>query len=642
MRRVSISVTFVVTAVAVVLFSASPSSQGRRIGRLEVEDIGAREAAAREVLVKFRTPPQPAQLGQLATEADAESMQPVGRTGIVRVLSRTRSAAALIAAFAQRPDVAFAEANYVVRALSEPSDPLFPQLWGLKNIGQPINGGAAGTIGADMRAADAWELSVGSASNVVAIVDTGIDYTHSDLAPNMWSAPAPFTVIIRGVPITCQAGTHGFNAITRTCDPMDDHNHGTHVAGTIGAVGNNANGVTGVNWVTSMMGLKFLDAGGSGTTADAIDLIDFAIQVKQIFAASGGANIRILSNSWGGGDFSQALLDEINAAAAEDMLFVAAAGNNGLPNDIIPMYPASYAAPNVIAVAATTNTDARASFSNYGVKTVHLGAPGASILSTLRGGAYGFQSGTSMATPHVSGAAALTLSHCALNTATLKTALIESVDQIPALLTKTMTGGRLNVLKTLQSCSTPPGVPTNVIASAGDRQIRLSWSTVVGATSYRVKRSTSAGGPYTTVTSNRQNASVHRHRSQQRNHVLLRRVGGELPWRKWPLCGDVGHTEATCGSRGLSPDGAQLCRRRSTSDDIGYNEKSGNRFGRPVDDTLLPIRKHEPGAYRHGADDSAECAAARARRHLIGVAHARNPVNTIARLALRDREGRRR
>ncbi len=502
MRRVSIGVTFVVTAVAVLLLSASPSSQGRRIGRLEVEDIGAREAAAREVLVKFRTPPQPAQLGQLAAEADAEGMQPVGRTGIVRVLSRTRSAAALIAALAQRPDVAFAEPNFIVRALSEPSDPFFPQLWGLKNIGQPINGGAAGTIGADMRAAGAWELSVGSTANVVAIVDTGIDYTHSDLAPNMWSAPAPFTVIIRGVPITCQAGTHGFNAITRTCDPMDDHNHGTHVAGTIGAVGNNANGVTGVNWITSMMGLKFLDAGGSGTTADAIDLVDFAIQVKQIFAASGGANIRILSNSWGGGDFSQALFDEINAAAAEDMLFVAAAGNNGLPNDIIPMYPASYAAPNVIAVAATTNTDARASFSNYGVKTVHLGAPGASILSTLRGGAYGFQSGTSMATPHVSGAAALTLSHCALNTATLKTALIESVDQIPALLTKTITGGRLNVLRTLQSCSAPPGVPTNVTASAGDRQIRLSWSTVVGATSYRVKRSTSAGGPYTTVASN--------------------------------------------------------------------------------------------------------------------------------------------
>ena len=405
MRRISAGGTVVVAALAVLLLSVSTSSQGRRIGRLEVEDIGAREAAAREVLVKFQGPPQPAQIGQLAAEANAEDMRPVGRTGVIRVLSRTRSAAALLAALAKRPDIAFVEPNYVVRALSEPSDPLFPQLWGLKNIGQPINGGIAGTAGADMHAAEAWDLAIGSAANVVAVVDTGIDYTHSDLAPNIWSAPAPFTVNIRGVAITCQAGTHGFNAITQTCDPMDDHNHGTHVAGTIGAVGNNGAGVTGVNWITSMMGLKFLDAGGTGTIADAIDAIDFALQVKQIFAGSGGANIRILSNSWGGGDFSQALLDQINAAADEEMLFVAAAGNNGLPNDLVPMYPASYTAPNMVAVAATTNTDGRASFSNYGKNTVHLGAPGVNILSTVRGGTYGFASGTSMATPHVSGAA---------------------------------------------------------------------------------------------------------------------------------------------------------------------------------------------------------------------------------------------
>jgi subtilisin family serine protease len=502
MRRVSFGVTFVVTAAAVLLLSASPSSQGRRNGRHEVESIGARDAVAREVLVKLHDPLQPGQLGQLATDIDAESLQPVGRSGIFRVVSRTRSAAALVAALRNRTDVAFAEPNYIVHALSDPSDPLFPQLWGLKNIGQPVNGGAPGTAGADMRAAEAWSYTVGSAANVVAILDTGIDYTHTDIAPNMWSAPAAFTVVIGGVPITCQAGTHGFNAITRTCDPMDDHNHGTHVAGTIGAAGNNANGVTGVNWVTSMMGLKFLDSSGSGTTADAIDLIDFARQVKQIFAASGGANIRVLNNSWGGGDFTQALLDQINGAAAEEMLFVAAAGNNGLPNDIFPAYPASYAAPNVIAVAATTNTDARPFFSNYGVKTVHLGAPGADILSTQRNGAYGFSSGTSMAAPHVSGAAALTLSHCVLDTTTLKSALVDTVDQVPSMLTKTISGGRLNVLKALESCSEPPGVPTNVVASGGDRQVRLTWSAAERAITYRVKRSTNSGGPYTTVASN--------------------------------------------------------------------------------------------------------------------------------------------
>ena len=501
MRRISFGVTFVVTAVAVLLLSASPSSQGRRIGRHEVENIGARDAVAREILVKFREPLQPGQIGQLAADIDAESVQPVGRSGIFRVVSRTRSAAALVAALANRTDVAFAEPNYIVHALSDPSDPLFPELWGLKNIGQPING-VAGTAGADMRAAEAWSLTVGSASHVVGIVDTGIDYTHPDIAPNMWSAPAAFTVVIGGVPITCQAGTHGFNAITRTCDPMDDHNHGTHVAGTIGAAGNNANGVTGVNWVTSMMGLKFLGADGSGTTADVIDLIDFARQVKQIFAASGGANIRVLNNSWGGGDFTQALLDQINGAAADEMLFVAAAGNNGFPNDVFPAYPANYAAPNVISVAATTNTDARAFFSNYGAKTVHLGAPGFDILSTHRNGAYGFSSGTSMAAPHVSGAAALALSHCALDTVTLKAALVETVDQVSSLLTKTISGGRLNVLRTLESCSEPPGVPTNVVARGGDRQVKVTWSAGTGAISYRVKRSTTSGGPYTTVASN--------------------------------------------------------------------------------------------------------------------------------------------
>jgi subtilisin family serine protease len=502
MRRVSAGVTVVVGALAVLVLSVSTSSQGRRIGRLEIEDIGAREAAAREILVKFHEPPQPAQLGRLAADADSEDMQPVGRAGVFRIRSRTRSVAALLAAFAKRPDIAFAEPNYVVRTMSEPSDPFFPALWALRNFGQPVNGRPAGTIGADMRAAEAWNLAIGSASNVIAVVDTGIDYTHSDIAPNMWSAPAPFTVTIAGIAITCQAGTHGFNAIARTCDPMDDHDHGTHVAGTIGAAGNNGVGVIGVNWVTSLLGLKFLDAGGSGTVADAIDAIDFALQVKRIFAASGGANVRVLSNSWGGAEFSQALLDQIDAAAEEEMLFVAAAGNSGLPNDIIPMYPANYSAPNVVAVAATTNTDARAFFSNYGKNTVHLGAPGADFLSTVRGGAYRFMSGTSMAAPHVSGAAALTLSHCPLSTSNLKIALVDSVDPLPSMATTTISGGRLNVRKALQSCSELPGTPSNVTAIGGDAQIKLAWSAVASATSYRVKRSTGSGGPYTTVSAN--------------------------------------------------------------------------------------------------------------------------------------------
>ena len=294
----------------------------------------------------------------------------------------------------------------------------------MRNLGQTLLcgsgcfGSPTGTAGADISADFAWDVSTGSRANVVAVVDTGIDYNHPDLAANVWSAPTSFTVNIGGTLITCAAGTHGFNAITNTCNPLDDNDHGSHTSGTIGAVGNNGIGVSGVNWVASIMGSKFLDASGSGTTAGAINAIDFTIQAKAIFGA--GANVRVLSNSWGGGGFSQALLDEINKANTNNMLFVAAAGNASANNDVTPNYPSNYAAPNVMAVAATDNRDARASFSNYGRTTVHLGAPGVDVLSTTRNNTYKYFSGTSMATPHVAGAAALVLSMCSLDTAGVK------------------------------------------------------------------------------------------------------------------------------------------------------------------------------------------------------------------------------
>jgi subtilisin family serine protease len=195
-------------------------------------------------------------------------------------------------------------------------------------------------------------ISTGSRANVVAVVDTGIDYNHQDLSANVWSAPTSFTIMIGSNNITCLAGSHGFNALNNTCDPLDDNNHGSHTSGTIGAVGNNGVGVAGVNWTASIMGVKFLNAAGSGSTAGAINSIEFTIQAKQIFGPD--ANVRVLSNNWGGGGFSQALLDEINRANANNMLFVAAAGNNGSNNDISAFYPASYNAPNVVAVARRT------------------------------------------------------------------------------------------------------------------------------------------------------------------------------------------------------------------------------------------------------------------------------------------------
>ncbi len=420
--------------------------------QMQTEPINGHEAVAGEVLVRFRTNPA-ASLAQIQTAGDIVKTKRVGGiAGLYLLHSRSKDARLLVQQLSSRVDVLYAEPNFVVHAINTPNDPGFPQLWGLQNTGQ-----FSGTPGADISAVLAWDISTGSRNNVVAVVDTGIDYTHPDLAANVWSAPASFTVTVGGVSITCSAGTHGFNAITNVCDPMDDHSHGSHVSGTIGAVGNNSIGVVGVNWVTSIMGVKFLDSTGTGTFAGAIDAIEFAVQAKAAFAQTHTANVRVLSNSWGSTGFSQGLSDEINRAAANGMLFVAAAGNSLSDNDQTPFYPASYAAPNIIAVAATDFGDQLASFSNYGHTSVHLGAPGVNILSTTLGGTYQYFSGTSMATPHVSGAAMLLLSVCPVNTATLKTLLTGNVDLLPSLVSNTISGGRLNVNRAVRSCLAAAG-----------------------------------------------------------------------------------------------------------------------------------------------------------------------------------------
>jgi subtilisin family serine protease/uncharacterized membrane protein len=503
MRRRTVGFLCVLVA-AVSSIWLPTSAQGP--GSAGVERVGGRDARAREVLVRFRRAPRAADLASVTGDADVDAVARIGRTGLYRLRSKTLDTAALMARLSRRGDIEYAEPNYMVRIVTAPNDPMFSSLWGLENVGQPV-GGLPGVPGADIRATAAWDVSLGSPDTVVAVIDTGIDYTHEDLAANIWTAPSSFTVNAGGGPITCAAGTHGFNAIQRTCDPMDDHNHGTHVAGTIGAVGDNQRGVAGVNWTTRMMAIKFLNADGAGSIADAISGIEFAIGAKQAFAASNAADIRVLSNSWGGAGFSQALLDEINAARNADMLFVAAAGNNSFNNDIFPSYPASYAAENVVAVAATNNLDARAWFSNYGAQSVHLAAPGDTILSTTIGNAYQAFSGTSMATPHVSGAAALVLSVCQLDTAGLKDALIGTVDGVAGLTGLTITGGRLNVHSAVHSCLAPPPTPQNLVAASGDNRALLSWTASLGATRYVVKRAMASGGPYTAVASNVKGAS---------------------------------------------------------------------------------------------------------------------------------------
>jgi len=299
------------------------------------------------------------------------------------------------------PNVEYAEPNYIVHTTLMPNDVNFSNLWGLNNVGQ-----TGGTPDADIDAPEAWDLQTGSNNVVIAVIDTGVDYTHEDLSSNMWTNPNE--IPNNGIDDDGNGfidDVLGWNFANNTNDPFDDYGHGTHVAGTIGAVGNNNIGVAGVNWNVKIMPIKFLGSSGSGTTAGAISSVQYTTLM--------GANI--MSNSWGGGGFSQALKDAISAANDKGILFVAAAGNDYSDNDVSPFYPASYDVPNVVAVAATDYNDLIAVFSNYGATSVHLGAPGVDIYSTVPKGTcilcdpsgYTYLSGTSMATPHVAGVVAL-------------------------------------------------------------------------------------------------------------------------------------------------------------------------------------------------------------------------------------------
>ncbi len=320
-----------------------------------------------------------------------------------------------------------------------PNDTNFKLQWGLNNDGSQGVAAQPGKKGADIRAPQAWSMGTGSRNIVVAIVDTGIDYNHPDLRGNLWVKPKDSAG---------EADTYGFNAIDGTLNPLDDNGHGTHVAGIIGASGNNAAGVAGVNWTVSMMGIKFLSSQGSGTTADAITGIYWAVDH--------GAHV--LNNSWGGPGFTQALDDAIAYANSKGVVFVAAAGNDRGQNlDQKPTYPASYKQPNMVVVAATTNKDQLASFSNIGANTVHIAAPGEDIYSTYLKGTYKKLSGTSMATPFVTGAIALLLSREPnLSVAEIKERLMTSSDKLSSLRSKIIKGGgRLNVLNLLSNTVVP-------------------------------------------------------------------------------------------------------------------------------------------------------------------------------------------
>jgi subtilisin family serine protease len=360
-------------------------------------------------------------------------------------MGATKERGKTLRALKREANIQYAEPDYILRINSAPNDSAFNSLWGLNNSGQ-----TGGTADADIDAAEAWDYGTGSSNVVVAVIDTGVDYNHPDLAANMWTNPGETPG--DGIDNDGNGYTddvYGINSITGSGDPWDDHSHGTHCSGTIGGVGNNGIGVAGVCWNVKIMALKFLSSGGSGSSSDAITCIQYAIDK--------GAHI--MSNSWGGGGYSQALYDAIEAAKNAGILFVAAAGNSGVNTDSSPHYPSSYTNANVLSVAATDHNDQLASFSNYGAVSVDVAAPGVAVYSTVPNNSYASYSGTSMATPHVAGLAALIKStNPALDWSGLKAQILDTADPLAVLDGKVLTGGRINAYNAVTN--NPPPVVT--------------------------------------------------------------------------------------------------------------------------------------------------------------------------------------
>ena len=305
--------------------------------------------------------------------------------------------------YRNNPNVVYAEHDQIV-GISSTNDTSFNELWGLHNTGQNVNG-TVGTADADMNVVEAWANTgvTGSNSVVIAVIDSGVQYNHPDLINNMWVNPGE----IAGNGVDDDGNgyiddVYGINAITNSGDPMDDNNHGTHVAGTIAAVGQNSAGITGVSQQAKILACKFLSASGSGSSSDSLKCLDYIYDLKM-----SGVNIVVSNNSWGGGGATQAVSDAIELHKNAGILFIAAAGNSSNNNDLNPHYPSNYFQPNLISVAATDQNDNQASFSNYGRRSVHVGAPGVNIYSAIVGSTYSHLQGTSMAAPHVAGLAAL-------------------------------------------------------------------------------------------------------------------------------------------------------------------------------------------------------------------------------------------
>ncbi len=418
-----------------------------------------------------------ADAASLAAAPFASSVKALG-FGIYSVtLAPGTDLGAAVAYYGSRPGVVGAAPDEIVQLQRTPNDPSYSSLYGMTRIGAPA----------------AWDASTGG-SFVVAVIDTGVDYNHPDLAANMWRNPGETADGLDNDSNGLIDDVFGADFANDDGNPLDDNNHGTHVAGTIGATGNNGVGVAGVNWSVKIMALKFLGANGSGAISNAVLCLDYAV--------TKGA--KVSNNSWGGGGYSTTMATAIGRAQSFGHIFVAAAGNSGQNIDVTASYPASYiqSFTNVITVAATDSADALASFSNYGASAVTLAAPGVGILSTTRNNTYSSFSGTSMAAPHVAGAIAL---YWNANPTLTYTQVIDklksSVDAVSTLSGKVATGGRLNVAKMFASTSPPPAPGPKVLtATYGGTttslsSVRVTFSKAMNTGSFTTADVASFTGP---------------------------------------------------------------------------------------------------------------------------------------------------
>ncbi|HDL19581.1 MAG TPA: hypothetical protein ENH29_11040 [Bacteroidetes bacterium] len=388
-----------------------------------------------QVIVKYKFSATIGQIDQFTKSQGYTQLKHIPRLGAhVYKTPAGQKIRNVVIACAVENIVDYVEPNYIVRAFDLPNDPKLKDQWGLFNKDDH-----------DIDAPEAWQIQTGDPAVSIGIVDTGIDYNHEDLRDRYWHNSGEMGDGKENNGIDDDDNGYvddwrGWDFKGRDNNPMDDNGHGTHCAGIAAATGNNGKGGTGVAWHASLIALKFLGMDGSGTVADAAEAI--------VYGTDNG--IKILSNSWGGTDYSQTLEDAVKYAASRSVLFLAAAGNDKEDNDSSPHYPCNLTEENVISVAASDEDDRPANFSNYGAKSVDIAAPGTNIVSTYLHNKYEILSGTSMATPFVSGTAALIRAEFpGISMHYVKLRLLGGVDYPGNWEGLTLTGGRLNAAKSL-------------------------------------------------------------------------------------------------------------------------------------------------------------------------------------------------